>query len=107
MIAAAMSATGSTKRIPERIHSLALAAARPALRLVLVAAAAWFTRHSPPWMMMWVIATGQFSLLKLANLRGHWRGANGWRVAAFVLLWPGMNAARFLRDDPKRRPDVP
>jgi alginate O-acetyltransferase complex protein AlgI len=54
----------------------------------------------PGWIAMWVIAMGLFFALKLIVLRGHWRGASPERVAAFLLLWPGMNAGAFLARKP-------
>jgi alginate O-acetyltransferase complex protein AlgI len=109
MITATLSANEPMKRIPGRIHSLALAATWTAAPVIVVGFAAWGTRHAPAWMTMWAIAAGQFFLLKLANLGGHWRSASKWRIAAFLLLWPGMNAGRFLRKEERGEepPHVP
>lgn len=46
---------------------------------------------------MWGIAVGEFLLLKALTLRTHTAGIPPRRVAAYIALWPGMNAAHFLR----------
>lgn len=64
------------------------------------------TRPAPPWVAMGAIAAALFFALKLAMLRAHGRGARPGRIAAFLLLWPGMNAAKFL-PAAAARPSVP
>src|SRR4051812_38141868 len=100
MNSVAASASEWTNRILDRIHSPALVTTRWVVfagAVLLVGTAAWLARGAPGWVMMWSVAAAQWVALKLAMLRGNWRGGNGWRIAAFLLLWPGMNAARFLR----------
>jgi hypothetical protein len=100
-VASNRGATGEG-RGPSPIRSVAFAARRWPhwlAGIVFVAAAAWLTRRAPGWVTMWSVAAALYFALKLATLRGNWRGANGWRVAAFLLLWPGMNAAKFLRSE--------
>ena len=56
----------------------------------------WCTREAPAWVVMWAIAGAEFFALKLLTLAGLWRSAPAWRIAAYLLLWPGMNAKAFL-----------
>jgi hypothetical protein len=56
----------------------------------------WYTREAPAWVVMWTIAGAEFFALKLLTLAGLWRTAPAWRIAAYLLLWPGMNAKTFL-----------
>ena len=48
----------------------------------------------PHWAVMWLLAGGLFLAGKLAMTQG--AGLHGWRLAAFTLGWPGMDAAAFL-----------
>jgi hypothetical protein len=56
----------------------------------------WYTREAPAWVVMWAIAGAEFFALKLLTLAGLWKTAPAWRLAAYLLLWPGMNAKAFL-----------
>ncbi|HXC02811.1 MAG TPA: MBOAT family protein [Opitutaceae bacterium] len=56
----------------------------------------WCTREAPAWVVMWAIAGAEFLALKLLTLAGFWKTAPAWRIAAYLLLWPGMNAKAFL-----------
>jgi hypothetical protein len=56
----------------------------------------WCTREAPAWVVMWAIAGAEFFALKLLTLAGLWRTAAAWRIATYLLLWPGMNAKAFL-----------
>jgi hypothetical protein len=58
----------------------------------------------PAWMVMGGIAGAMFFALKLLTLADHGRAAISWRGAAYVVVWPGLNARRFLADD--ERADV-
>jgi hypothetical protein len=58
---------------------------------------AWLTRNAPGWVTMWSLAGALFLTLKAATLRGCATHAHPARVTAYVVAWPGMNAARFLR----------
>jgi hypothetical protein len=60
------------------------------------AVAWWFVREKPGWVVMWVVATAEFAALKILTLSGLWRAAPKLRVAAYLSLWPGMDAATFL-----------
>ena len=65
------------------------------------------TWEVPRWALMWAIAVGMFGTLKGLSLS--WaRGAKaaGWRWAAYLLLWPGMDARAFLTGVPKREPET-
>lgn len=64
--------------------------------LALPAAAWWSTRALPGWAVMWSVAMAEFFGLKWLTLAGFWRNAPPVRVAAYLLLWPGMDAAAFL-----------
>src|SRR4051812_6185098 len=66
------------------------------IALLALAVAAWSTRAAPGWVAMWVLAVTEFLALKLLVLRGNPRGVAAWRIGAFVALWPGMDARRFL-----------
>lgn len=57
----------------------------------------------PAWQFMWTIACGEFAAVKLLSLAAvsrPWRRTP--RLAAYLALWPGMNAPSFL--DPRARP---
>lgn len=56
----------------------------------------WCTRGAPAWAVMWAIAGAEFFALKLLTLAGRWNAAPARRIAAYLLLWPGMNAKAFL-----------
>ena len=69
--------------------------------LILTAAAAWLTVRSPGWVRMWSVAVALFAGVKWLAWRDGDRGRGGmWRTAGFFVLWPGMDARRFL--DPAR-----
>jgi hypothetical protein len=68
--------------------------------LAFVAAVGWCTRASPGWLAMWAIASAELLTLKLITLRGFWHHAPRGKVAAYIALWPGMNAAAFLDAHP-------
>lgn len=55
-------------------------------------------REMPGWAAMWILATTEFVALKILTLNGVTGSAPRWRVAAYLFLWPGMNAAAFLQD---------
>ncbi len=58
---------------------------------------AWVaTRNAPPWVTMWAVAIVELYALKLLTLAGRWRTASAWRVVAYLLLWPGLDAEAFL-----------
>lgn len=69
-----------------------------AVALVLAApvAAWWFTRGTPPWVVMWAVASAEYLAVKALTPSGFWRMAPVWRVIAYLTLWPGMDAAAFL-----------
>lgn len=56
----------------------------------------WAARGAPPWGTMWAIAFAEFLGVKLLTLSRLWRPAPAWRVAAYIALWPGMDAPAFL-----------
>ena len=66
----------------------------------------WLTWEIPRWVLMWVIAVTIFAVLKGLSL--HWaRGvrASPARMAAYLFLWPGMDAPAFLAGRSERLPD--
>lgn len=50
---------------------------------------------APAWVVMAGIAATTFGSLKVLTLAGHWRAALGWRGAAYLFAWPGLNAPAF------------
>ena len=59
--------------------------------------AAW-----PPWALMWTLATAIYAACKLLTWStSSARRAPGWRHAAYLLAWPGMDAAAFLESKPR------
>src|SRR5689334_4825892 len=64
------------------------------------------TRGAPGWVVMWTVAIVEFLLLKFATLQGIGRGVPPWKVGAYLGLWPGMSARRFLHPSPaaEKRP---
>ncbi len=71
--------------------------------IVLPAAFAVLLAREPRWVWMWAVAFGLyagFKWLSFVTLQGR-SGANPWRVAGYLFLWPGMDAGAFL--DPRRR----
>jgi hypothetical protein len=80
---------------PSRIggsHGLAAAACLAAFPLV----AWWLSQGAPAWLIMWVIAASEFFALKLLTLAGVPWDVSKWRLASYVLLWPGMKPREFL-----------
>ena len=66
----------------------------------------WLTWEIPRWVLMWSIAVSMFAVLKGLSL--HWaRGLNAsrGRMAAYLFLWPGMDAAAFLKGSAEHVPD--
>jgi alginate O-acetyltransferase complex protein AlgI len=59
----------------------------------------------PRWIVMWGLAFAIYAACKLATWASSRRPAPWWRHAAYVLAWPGMDAAAFLagRADRPRR----
>jgi hypothetical protein len=85
--------TTATTQAPGADHRRSVAAVGLGL---LPIAAWWCTRGAPAWTVMWAIAGTEFFALKLLTLAGLWKTAPAWRIAAYLLLWPGMNAKAFL-----------
>jgi len=56
------------------------------------------TRNTPPWVTMWAVAIAELYALKLLTLVGLWRTARTGRVAAYLFLWPGLDAEAFLAE---------
>jgi hypothetical protein len=55
----------------------------------------WFLREAPPWLLMWVLAGGEFLLLKLLTLaEASTRLSLSWKIG-YVFAWPGMNIGEF------------
>jgi hypothetical protein len=50
----------------------------------------------PRWGVMWGLALAMYAACKLATWAGSRRDAPWWRQAAYVVAWPGMDAAAFL-----------
>jgi len=66
----------------------------------------WLAWDIPRWVLMWSIAVTMFAALKALSL--HWaRGSNAKssRIAAYLFLWPGMDAPAFLTGKADRAPD--
>src|SRR4029450_4657018 len=56
----------------------------------------------PRWVLMWMLATAIYATCKALT----WATANasnvpGWKHAAYLLAWPGMDAAAFLETKPR------
>src|SRR5215204_1829598 len=69
---------------------------RWSIALLCVGGAGWMVRELPGWTAMWTLAGAEFVALKFVTLHGVSGATPRWRIAAYVLLWPGMNAAAFL-----------
>ena len=77
------------------------------INLLCAPALAWLaTRHGPAWAMMWAVAAAEFFALKLLTLVGRWHTAPAGRIAAYLALWPGMDASAFLDPRPAAPPPV-
>ena len=61
--------------------------------------------ESPRWAWMWALAVAIFAACKLYTWSRHRAGAMGARDAAYLFLWPGMDAKAFL--DRNARPSPP
>src|SRR4051812_30710091 len=70
--------------------------------LVAPVVAWWLTRAWSGWAVMWVVATTEFFSVKLLTLSGFTRAAPPVRVASYLVLWPGMDAATFLGLDGRK-----
>jgi len=72
---------------------------------LLPAAAIWFGHALAPWILMWVLALAVFAGCKWLTWRQSRSDAPPGRSVAYLVLWPGMDAAAFL--DTRRRPARP
>ncbi len=62
-----------------------------------------------PWVVMWAIAVGLFAVCKILTWAKSSGSASGWRQAAYLFGWPGMDANAFLDPRPlpaNRRPNL-
>ncbi len=67
----------------------------------------WMSWEIPRWALMWGIAVTMFAMLKgLSLLWAKGAKATWWKLGAYLLLWPGMDAGCFLTGRSKRRPDA-
>ena len=57
----------------------------------------------PAWLVMWALAVAIFALCKCLALSAAKPGG-GWRCAAFLFAWPGMDAGAFLHTRSERPP---
>lgn len=67
----------------------------------------WLGWEIPRWVLMWFIAVTMFAILKILSLA--WAKdlhAGGAKIAAFLLLWPGMDAPAFLTGRTRRPPNA-
>ncbi len=75
--------------------------------LLILPAVAWVVAlHGPAWLLMWGLAIAIYAgckWLTLWDAVGGMPGVPAWRSAAYLMLWPGMDAGAFL-DARKRRP---
>jgi hypothetical protein len=71
---------------------------RWSIALLCVGCVGWMMRGMPGWVAMWILAATEFAALKFVTLHGAVGTAPWWRIAAYLFLWPGMNAAAFLHD---------
>jgi len=94
---------GLTSALTRRRPRSALAGWLPLLGLPLAVVA---TLHAAePWVFMWALAASIFAGFKWLTW---WRAGgarSGWRSLAYLLLWPGMDAASFL--NPAARATTP
>lgn len=75
------------------------------LAALLIGAVAIIGWDAPAWALMWALALALFAGLKAITVAHEPLRASAWRVAAYVGLWPGMDARAFLdtgRSDPAR-----
>jgi hypothetical protein len=70
--------------------------------VLLVAPAAW-----PPWLVMWLLAAGLYAGLKWLTWWQTPAAAPWWRHAAYLVLWPGMDAPAFLGAAERQRVERP
>lgn len=61
----------------------------------------------PRWLVMWLLAFAIYAVCKLLSWQaaGSINGVPHWRHWAYLVAWPGLDAARFL--DPLRPPEPP
>lgn len=67
----------------------------------LPAAAVMDANRLPPWDLMWLLAFSVYAGLKWLSWRRRQTESRhmGWRSAAYLLAWPGMDADTFLQSD--------
>jgi len=64
-----------------------------------------FPPHGPRWALMWVLAGSVFAGCKWLTWRqAHVAGVRGWRHAAYLTAWPGLDASAFLTRRSDLRP---
>src|SRR6185436_12728230 len=85
--------------LPCRADVMAWKAASPGegLLLIILPLVLLSRRQSlPPWAFMWLIAFGIFFGCKYLTWNRARIGASTWRLVAYFLAWPGMDARAFL-----------
>ena len=71
---------------------------RWSIALLCVGSVGWLVREMPGWAAMWTLAMTEFAALKFVTLHGVSGTAPRGRTAAYLFLWPGMNAPAFIHD---------
>src|SRR5579864_3088006 len=82
----------------DRVSNSFISAPRIIIYLVGPLAIIYFRNHMQPWVFMWLLAVCIFTICKSQSwfaARELARRANWKRNAAYLFLWPGMNAAQF------------
>ena len=105
-------AAQSLPRLPARSEVRRGQAGFGAGPLIVLPVSAWLLAgRSAPWLLMWALAASIYAGLKWLTW---WRArqslsiASRWRSFAYLVLWPGMDAPRFLgRPRHPARPSVP
>jgi len=90
-------ARGSNERV--RFRKTAISTFRMILFLATPAALVAFHNRMQPWISMWLLAASIFAICKAQSwlTAGEFARRATWkRNAAYLFLWPGLNAAQFL-----------
>jgi alginate O-acetyltransferase complex protein AlgI len=93
----------STLRVSPKVHWPKWVALALPLIVLSATPADW-----PRWGFMWLLAFAIYSACKLITWRANSTyGVPFWRQCAYLVAWPGLDAAAFLHSDPSRPPIRP